>query len=170
MPALLWGQTLLLPLSLHEPWRAAAEWGSISPSPGSSLAPGPAPAPALLPTPGHCPVEAPVPQHQGDAPTVGTDPAQGQRGPLHPTELAQPGELQEPVLAARGPVRTRPASSRQTCWRHIQRFQGSSSPAPPSQQPQAPHGHTCQLRGSHGRAHAAAGTAAGLCPSSLEQP
>lgn len=72
--------------------------------------------------------------------------------------------------AARGPVRTRPASSRQTCWRHIQRFQGSSSPAPPSQQPQAPHGHTHQLHGSHGWAHAAAGTAAGLCPSSPGQP
>lgn len=78
---------------------------------------------------GCIPPRGPMPGHQGDA-THGGHSAEGQWGPYTPQSSPSPEAL-KPVVAARGPVRTRPASSRQTCWRHIPPLKRSSSPAPP---------------------------------------
>lgn len=115
----------------------------ICPNPGRSAGPWPSTCPALLHctvggmlTPGHSLARGPVPEHQWQ--TQPSAAAAGQYQPLHPPELPQRGELPEPVLAARRPVRTRPASSRQTCWRHIQCFQLTSSSLPPTPSPTQP--------------------------------
>lgn len=143
MPEVLPGWTLLLSLSLVTP-KALAGTRASAPSPGAQLAPGPAPTQLSCTAqregcspPRHPPARGPVPQHQQQAQPSAA--AAGQRGPPRPAELPWRRELPEPVLAARRPVRTRPASSRQTCWRHIQCFQLASSSLPPTPSPTQPH-------------------------------
>ena len=100
---------------------------------------------------GCIPPRGPMPRHR--VMPLRVDTAQKDSGAPAPHRAHPAQELRSLCWLPRGPVRTRPASSRQTCWRHIPPLKGSSSPAPPPAN-QAPH----------------TGATAGCTPASLHPP